>query len=136
MLPDAEITGPFRQLNPREVHTFTLPNGSTVTGHFMFDPTVFTVLKPTNPQQARAGNLGRNVFTGPGINDVDLSLMKRIDLGEKQNVALRIDFTNLFNHAQFVEKGADAVVTSSATFGMTDRTMGGRHIQFVLKYNF
>jgi Carboxypeptidase regulatory-like domain len=136
VLPDAEITGPFRQLNPREVHTFTLPNGSTVTGHFMFDPTVFTVLKPTNPQQARAGNLGRNVFTGPGINDVDLSLMKRIDLGEKQNVALRIDFTNLFNHAQFVEKGADAVVTSSATFGMTDRTMGGRHIQFVLKYNF
>jgi len=135
-LPDPEITAPFRQLNPREEHTFTLPNGTTVTGHFLFDPTVFTFLQPAGPQDARIGNLGRNTFTGPGRNNVDLSLMKRIDIAEKHNVALRIDFTNLFNHPQFVQFNRNALVTNSPMFGMTNHTTGGRHIQFVLKYNF
>jgi hypothetical protein len=123
-------------LNPREEHTFKLPNGNTVTGHFLFDPTVFAMLNPTGPQEARIGNLGRNTFTGPGKDNVDLSLSKRFVLAERHNLALRVDVTNLFNHAQFIQRGRNALVTNSPVFGMTDRTTGSRRIQFVAKYNF
>jgi hypothetical protein len=43
--------------------------------NFLFDPTVFRMLLPNSPPEARPGNLGRNVFYGPGLNNVDLSLV-------------------------------------------------------------
>ena len=132
----AEMTGPFRRLNPREVHTFTLPNGNTVTGNFYFDPTVFVRLNPNGPTQARPGNLGRNSFTGLGRNNVDVSLMKTFTIAERHHIQLRMDTTNLFNHAQFIPSNRGGVNVQSPVFGQTNRTAGPRRFQFVLKYNF
>ncbi len=44
---------------------------------------------------------GRYPFYGPGINDTDLSLQKTFALGERMNIALRLDAFNAFNHTQF-----------------------------------
>ncbi len=131
----AEMAGTFLRLDPREVHTFKLPNGNTVTGHFFFDPTAFQILSPVGPDQARPGNLGRNPFTGLGRSNVDVSLTKRIAINERQGVEVRIDATNVMNHAQFVFFPA-ALRDGFSNFGLTTQTYGPRRMQFVLKYSF
>ena len=50
-----DLIAPFRKLDPRQVQTFTLPNGRKVTGNFLFDPTVFRSVFPNNPDEARLG---------------------------------------------------------------------------------
>jgi hypothetical protein len=130
-----DIIGPFRRLDPREVQTFTMPNGRQQTGNFVFDPTVFQPLYPDNPEEARAGNLGRNSFTGPGMNQVNLSLMKRFDFAERRRIEVRADFLNLFNHTQFIVMNRNSFVADYATFGMAS-SLPPRRIQFMLKYNF
>jgi len=130
-MPD--IMGPFQRLNPRERRTFTLPNGDTATGNFLFDPTVFRTVFPSGPEEARLGNLGRNVFSGPGVNVVDFSLLKRFVVTERQSVELRVDTTNVFNHATF---GFGGFSTAWGDFGQTRSTYGPRRIQLYLRYNF
>lgn len=133
-----DITGPFHKLDPRQLQTFKLPSGRTVTGNFLFDPTIFRTVAPRNASEARPGNLGRNVFTGAGVNNVDLSLLKRISLGERHRLDVRMDVTNLFNHAQFTAPpaGIRGLFSNSPFFGRTTGTTGPRRIQFILRYSF
>jgi len=128
-----DITGPFRKLNPREVQTFKLPNGRTISGNFLFDPTVFRTVSPRNAAEARPGTLGRNAFTGPGRSNIDLSLLKRISFAERHRAEIRMDIANLFNHAQFSVPGLS---TGSSQFGRTSGNAGPRRIQLLLKYSF
>lgn len=123
-----DIVGPFVQLDPRQVRRFVLPNGTTRTANFFFDPTAFRSLPATARRQ---GTLGRNVFSGPGINNWDFNIMKRISVTEKQVIEFRIDFGNLFNHTQF---GAPTTDASSSNFGRVTSTSSGRRMQLALKY--
>ena len=47
------------------------------------------------------GNLKRNAFVGPGFRSFDLGFFKNTDLGEKLKLQIRVDFFNVFNHANF-----------------------------------
>ena len=52
----------------------------------------------------RRGNLGRNSLTGPGLENLDMSLhkdsiIKRVS--DRFNMQFRVDFFNLFNHPNF-----------------------------------
>jgi hypothetical protein len=132
-MPD--ITGQFRAFDPREVHTFKLPNGQTVTGNFLFDPTVFQIVNPQSPEAARIGNLGRNVFSGAGVAQVDFSLAKEFRIIKEHRLETRIDATNGLNHAQFLVNRA-AVSLNGAMFGRVASTLGPRRVQFQLRYNF
>ncbi len=131
-----DIVGPFRKLDPREVRSFQLPNGRMFSGNFLFDPSVFQTVSPRNAQEARSGTLGRNVFSGPGLNNVDLSLLRRIRLSERHRIEIRADVANLFNHAQFAIPGSQALFTSNFQFGRTFSTTGPRRIQWVVRYQF
>jgi hypothetical protein len=133
-MPD--ITGEFRDFDPREIRTFTLPTGRTVTGNFLFDPTVFKTVMPKTPDAARPGNLGRNVFSGPGMANVDLSLARDIRIKERHRVEFRIDSTNVFNHVQFVAMGNMMSNTDSIQFGRVNRTTGPRRVQLQVRYSF
>ncbi|MBV9309055.1 MAG: TonB-dependent receptor, partial [Acidobacteriaceae bacterium] len=62
----------------------------------------------------RFGTLGRNVFRGPGYNDVDASLFKTFKATETVRVQFRAEFINLLNHPNF--DGIDTNLNSS-TFG-------------------
>ena len=46
---------------------------------------------------------GRGVITGPGTNNWDISLFKRVPLGkaEERHIQLRMEMYNAFNHTQF-----------------------------------
>jgi hypothetical protein len=47
----------------------------------------------TNPD----GDVSRNLFTGPGFADVDLSVIKNISFGERLKLQLRAEMFNVFN---------------------------------------
>lgn len=133
MRPD--LTGSFIKFDPRQIQTFKVPSGTTQTGNFFFDPSFVTLISGTTGRQ---GTLGRNVVSGPGVNIWDLSLSKQYKVHESHTLALRGDFSNLFNHTQF---GQPTVNASGANFGkVTYGTFGGvgraRHIQVSLRYSF
>ncbi len=81
----------------------------------------------------RFGNFGRNVFTGPGINNWDLAAFKRIKLTEGRKLEFRAEFANLFNHAQFLNPVAGI---ASPNFGLITQTRDPRVAQLSRRYGF
>jgi len=51
------------------------------------------------------GNLGRNVFYGPGFTNFDLALIKNTKITETVTVQFRADAFDLFNHPNFGQPG-------------------------------
>ena len=47
------------------------------------------------------GNAGRNILTGPGLANLDYSLVKNNHITEKLNLQFRAEFFNLLNRANF-----------------------------------
>jgi hypothetical protein len=47
------------------------------------------------------GNLGKNTVTGPGTNNWDLSLYRKLRFTERFTGQLRLETYNTFNHTQF-----------------------------------
>ena len=116
----------FVPLNPRETQTFEV-GGRMVTGNFLFDPTAFG-----NPG-SRAGSLGRNVISGPGINLTSLSLSRRVRIRNAHEAELRADINNLLNHANFY---GPAQYIVDRNFGQVRYTLPARRIQLSLRYRF
>jgi hypothetical protein len=69
------------------------------------------------------GNVGRNALRGPGQNCVDLSVRKRWLMRESSSLELRVDFFNLFNHANQSNPISDISVVN-ATGGSIDPVTG------------
>jgi hypothetical protein len=51
------------------------------------------------------GNLGRNVVTGPGFDNIDFSILKNTELGEEIRLQFRLEVFDLLNHANFGQPG-------------------------------
>jgi hypothetical protein len=81
----------------------------------------------------RFGNLGRNVFHGPGINNWDFAATKQFVFAEKQNLQVRAEFFNLFNHTQFLNPDSSI---ASVNFGRVMGSRDPRIIQFSLRYEY
>jgi hypothetical protein len=88
-----------------------------------------------------AGNLGRNHFYGPGINNWNVSLQKNISLSERFNLQFRAETYNVFNRVQFGQP--DNLTADTGSFGQSnsearqaDITTGARQIQFGMKLRF
>jgi hypothetical protein len=98
-----------------------------------FDTSVFTSVP-------RFGNLGRNVIVGPAFNNIDFSVIKRINLGEVTQVQLRAEFFDLLNHPNFGQPGS---VVGTQFFGRITNTRfptgesgSSRQVQLALKVIF
>jgi hypothetical protein len=74
------------------------PDSGPKTFSHWFNPDAFAM-----PAKGTFGNSGPNNFRGPGINNWDMTLMKRIPLGknETRNLRIRVEAYNIFNHTQF-----------------------------------
>jgi len=95
----------------------------------------------SNPAWGSAGNLGRNHFYGPGVNNWDMVLQKTLSLSERVNLQFRAESYNVFNRAQFSQPGT--LISDQGTFGQStsevkrpDLTTGARQIQFGVKLSF
>ena len=67
------------------------------------------------PPFGSAGNLGRNHFRGPGINNFDAVLGKQVGIHERVKVDMRCEFYNLFNRVQFSQP--DNLLADTIVFG-------------------
>jgi hypothetical protein len=108
-------------------------DGFKKTGRY-FDPNAFS-----RPLAGTYGNVGRGVFYGPGLVNVNTSFFKDIPLNERWNLQFRTEIFNLLNHANFdtpelnVFSGND--FASSAGF-IRETTNRERQIQFALRLSF
>ena len=99
-----------------------------------FNPNAFSL-----PTAGTYGNLGRGVYTGPGLADLDLSLFKTTAIAERASLQFRAEFFNALNHANFGTPNATVFSSGivSATAGLiTTTTTTSRQIQFGMKLIF
>jgi hypothetical protein len=76
------------------------------------------------------GNAGRNILSGPALNNSDFTLMKEITAREPLQVQLRGEFFNAFNQVNFDPLN---VQVSSSSFGQIRSAQPGRVIQAAVK---
>ncbi|HEY3928759.1 MAG TPA: TonB-dependent receptor [Candidatus Koribacter sp.] len=102
-----------------------------------------TVLVPA--QWGQFGNMRRNMFRGPGYQNVDMSLAKAFKLNERFSLQLRGEFFNIFNHTNFaglsanLESGAVGIPAYTPDVAESNPVVGSggsRHIQLGAKVVF
>ncbi|HZT37867.1 MAG TPA: carboxypeptidase regulatory-like domain-containing protein [Bryobacteraceae bacterium] len=123
-----EITG-FYSSRPNLV---TDPNLGPHTAGQWVSPSAFQRLDPKT-QAGQFGNEGRNVVRGPGIANVDLSLLKTFRLVESARLQFRAECFNCANHANFGLPDNDL---ASPNFGRILEAGPPRLFQFGLKLIF
>jgi hypothetical protein len=142
------VIGPIQYGNPRnsqQVFPVNNPSSTTqancissdaadtngnVTGAFWFNPTAYDCV---NVPLFSFGDAPRNFLRGPGINNYDLSIVKKTKVFESKAVEFRAEFFNAFNHVQFLNPNTAG---GSGTFGQITTDRNPRLIQFGLKFYF
>lgn len=105
------------------------PNDGPKTVEQWFNTSAFAT-----PAPYTFGNEGIDVITGPGISDVDLSLIKNTSLSERMNLQFRCEAFNFPNHAIF---GQPQNTFGTPQFGQIVNTrLDNREIQFALRLSF
>jgi hypothetical protein len=108
-------------------------NGAhTGTAQCRFNPSAFRRLDAT-AQIGQFGNAGRNIVTGPGVQQWDLSAPKNFRLTKTKSPQFRTELFNIFNHANF---GVPVNDMNSPDVGQIQTWRPGRLVQFALKFLF
>jgi hypothetical protein len=81
----------------------------------------------------QVGNEGRDVATGPGFSQTDLSLFKNFAIRESMQAQFRIEAFNALNHARF---GPPGNMVGTPTFGVITTAGDGRVFQMAAKFSF
>ena len=109
-------------------------------GHLVgcIDPAAYSIagLYPATTTFAY-GNLGRNIFHGPGAETVDWSLLKNFPIRERLKFQFRFETFGLFNHSNFANPAA--TINTSAFGNITSlngSAPGTRTIQLGAKLQF
>ena len=99
-----------------------------------FDPRAFVL-----PAQGTFGNVARGSIRGPGLFNLDTSLLKRVRISEGLNLQFRTEMFNVLNHPNFsypnevLFQGAEYSPSGSV---ITATSTPSRQIQFALKLLF
>jgi hypothetical protein len=94
------------------------------------------------PTVGSIGNAPKDVFRGPGVNNWDVSLFKRIALPtDRARLQFRCELYNAFNHTQYT--GVDTTTRFdsqgaqvNARFGEFTAAAPARRIQLALRLTF
>ena len=81
------------------------------------------------------GNVGRDSIYGPGLVNIDFSIMKRTKINERLDTEFRAEFFNLLNRANFGQPNAN-VFTGPTAGQVTTLATPPRQIQLALKLTF
>ncbi len=110
------------------------------TPELYFDPCAFTL-----PERGFLGTAGRNFLYGPGLANLDFSLVKETairSLGESGRLEFRAEVFNITNRVNFdppnrrIFSGSRDVENPIPTAGRIDAAGTSRQIQFALKILF
>jgi len=106
-------------------------NSNPRDGAAVFDASQFSL-----PALGTLGNARRRFFSGPGMENLDATLSREVDLGEGRSFEFRAEAFNAFNHAQFFGPAAVEGNISSGTFGDAVSAMPPRLMQIAVRYRF
>ncbi len=121
------LNAPFNSNRPNVTGTIQKP-GLIGAGAQYLDPAAFTA-----PTPATFGNLGRNVVTGPGLVNLDLSLFRKFAIHEKAKLEVRFETFNFANTPQFNNPGS---TFGTPTFGQVTTSGSARVVQLGAKIAF
>jgi len=93
----------------------------------------FNVAAFAQPAPYQFGSARRNSLTGPGMTNLDLSILKDTHLSEALRMQFRAEFFNAFNNVNFGTPNANLGATN---FGTISTAAASREIQFGLKLLF
>ena len=93
-----------------------------------FDTSAFVI-----PPRGSFGSSGRNILDGPGLQSVNVSVIKSFAVKEHSSVQFRAEFFNLFDRANF---DLPDLFAGSPTFGRISSAGQPRRVQFGLKWLF
>jgi hypothetical protein len=96
-----------------------------------FDTSVFAMNALGTP-----GNAKRRFFYGPGADNFDMAVAKRLTITESKSLLFRVEAFNVFNHTQFNGPTAIDGDIGSSTFGNAINAAAPRILQGALKFNF
>jgi hypothetical protein len=125
-----QLNGPLQIVDPKKVQTYNTYNYGPVTGHFYLNA---DQSKFTDPAPGMFATTRRSLCCGPGENQWDVTLSKRIAITEAKYFQFRADIFNLFNKTQFVNPDGNF---SNSTFGQVLQARDPRLVQFALKFYF
>jgi hypothetical protein len=125
-----QLNGPLQIVDPKQTQTFNTYNYGPVSGHYYLnaDQTKFT-----DPTLGQFATTPRSLCCGPGENQWDITVSKRIALTETRYFQFRADIFNLFNKTQFYNPDGNF---SNSTFGQVLQARDPRLVQFALKFYF
>jgi len=104
------------------------PSRSAMIQKF-FNTGVFTANLP-----GQYGTAGRNLFSGPGLSNTNISLVKSFRISERLGqVQFRSEFFNLLNQVNFGQPDGNF---ANRTFGQIQTAADPRIVQFALRYQF
>src|SRR5262249_17578154 len=119
---------------PNRIASGELPSSQRSIDRW-FDASAFVA-----PGQYIFGNSGRNILSGPGTKQIDLSVFKSFPFLERRRLEFRGEAFNAFNTPQFNNPNASigfsgvARITSAGTPTVYQRT--SRQIQLAMKLYF
>jgi len=119
--------GPVKIVDPRKPDPGCVnPNTGTNTGCY-FLPSAFA----PNTVLGTFGTANRRFFHGPGFNNTDFGMLKRTVIRENYAFDLRLEFFNIFNHAQFKNPTGNM---NDQNFGIVTRARDPRIGQVSAKF--
>jgi hypothetical protein len=114
------LTAPFHRQNPK------------TNGNFFFDPNSF---QDPPPGQFNNGTQ-RTICCGPGLDDWDFSVHKKIPFSESRYLQFQAEFFNIFNHTNFANPDGHFSDGATAFGKITTTSVDQREVQFALKFYF
>lgn len=105
---------------------------SNPTLEHWFDTSAFM-----QPAPFTFGNSGRNILRGPMMSQIDYSMAKNFaipPLGEAARIQLRIDSTNVINHASF--GNPNVAIGTPGAGRISSTTVGGRTVELGVRLSF
>jgi len=125
-----QLIGSLQTVDPKVQQTFNTYNYGSQTGHFFFNASQSNVV---DPPEGQFSTTPRSVCCGPGENQWDITLSKKLAISEEKYFQFRTDIFNLFNKTQFVNPDGNF---SDSTFGQVLEARDPRLVQFALKFYF
>ena len=106
-------------------------NHNPRNGQPFFNASLFSQNLPGTPGSAK-----RRSFSGPGMDNYDMALLKSVRLTESKSLQFRFEAFNVFNHAQFFgPQSVDGNINSSG-FGQVVSADPPRLVQLGAKFFF
>ena len=106
-------------------------NRDVRNGRPAFDTALFPV-----EVLGQLGNARRRLFSGPGIDNFDVTLRKTVALSEGRSLQFHVEGFNAFNHAQFYGAGSVNGQRQDPNFGHIQSAAPGRLVQLAAKFAF